>query len=221
MGFLCLSSRTEVLSLPLISIALYEAFYGRRCRSPADWFEVGEVTLIGPDSVHYAKGKVQFIRDRLKTAKSHQKSYANIRRKEVEFQVEGGDEIRQERDVQSQICKVAYELEFPEDLEVVHPVFHISLLKKCVGDPASVVPLESVVVKYRLCYEDVPVEILDSQVRRLRNKEVASVKVWWRSQSIEGAIWEVEAAMKAKYPHLFPSIPLQLERIVPFQFFNH
>ena len=73
------------------------------------------------------------------------------------------------------------------------------------GDPASIVPLESVAVKHSLTYEDVPVEILDHQVRRLRNKEVASVKVLWRSQSVEGATWEAEAAMKAKYPYIFPS----------------
>ncbi|WMV40253.1 hypothetical protein MTR67_033638 [Solanum verrucosum] len=103
------------------------------------------------------------------------------------------------------IGKVAYELELPADLAAVHPVFHISLLKKCVGDPASIVPLESVAVKDSLSYEDVPVEILDRQVRRLRNKEVASVKVLWKSQSVEGATWEAEAAMKSKYPHLFPS----------------
>ena len=60
-------------------------------------------------------------------------------------------------------------------------------------------------MKDSLSYEDVPVEILDRQVRRLRNKEVASVKVLWRSQSVEGATWEAEAAMKVKYPYLFPS----------------
>ena len=87
------------------------------------------------------------------------------------------------------IGKVAYELDLPADLAAVHPVFHISLLKKCVGDPASIVPLETVAVKDSLSYEDVPVEILDCQVRRLRNKQVASVKVLWRSQSIEGATW--------------------------------
>ncbi|WMV24149.1 hypothetical protein MTR67_017534 [Solanum verrucosum] len=76
---------------------------------------------------------------------------------------------------------------------------------KCVGDPASIVPLETVAVKDSLSYEDVPFEILDRQVRRLRNKEVASVKVLWRSQSVEGATWEAEAAMKSKYPHIFPS----------------
>ncbi|WMV14492.1 hypothetical protein MTR67_007877 [Solanum verrucosum] len=75
------------------------------------------------------------------------------------------------------ISKVASELELPAALATVHPVFHISLLKKCVGDPASVVPLETVAVKDSLYYDDVPVEIFDRQVRRLRNKEVASVKV--------------------------------------------
>ena len=75
------------------------------------------------------------------------------------------------------IDKVAYELELPSELAAAHSVFHISLLKKCNGDAASIVPLESVSVKYSLSYEDVPIEILDRQVRRLRNKEVASVKV--------------------------------------------
>ena len=75
---------------------------------------------------------------------------------------------------------------------------------KCVADPTSIVPLESVAVKDSLFYKDVPVEILDRQVRRLRNKEVAYVKVLWRSQSVEGATWEAETAMKAKYPYLFP-----------------
>ncbi|WMV25581.1 hypothetical protein MTR67_018966 [Solanum verrucosum] len=88
------------------------------------------------------------------------------------------------------IGKMAYELELRADLAAVYPIFHISMLKKCVGDPASVVPLESVAVKDSLSYEDVPVEILDRQVRRLRNKEVTSVKVLWRSQSEEGATWK-------------------------------
>ena len=102
------------------------------------------------------------------------------------------------------VGKVAYELELPTELAAVYPLLHISLLKKCAGDPASIVPLESMAVKDSLSYENVPVKILDRQVRRLRNKEVTSVKVLWRSQSVEGATWEAEAAMKAKYPYLFP-----------------
>ena len=75
------------------------------------------------------------------------------------------------------VGKVAYALELPAELAVVNPVFHISLLKMYVDDPASVVPLESVVGKDSLSYIDVPVEIIDRQVRRLRNKEVFSVKI--------------------------------------------
>ena len=69
-----------------IQMAPYEALYGCRCRSYVGWFEVGEATLIGPDSVLYAMEKVHLIRDRLKTTQSRQKSYADVRRSELEFQ---------------------------------------------------------------------------------------------------------------------------------------
>ncbi|XP_069148006.1 uncharacterized protein [Solanum lycopersicum] len=106
------------------------------------------------------------------------------------------------------VGKVAYELEFPAELGVVHPIFHISLLKKCVGDVASIVPLESVAVKDSFSYEDVPVEIFERQVRKLRNKEVTLVKVLWRSQSVEEATWEAEAAIKPSIIISFLPIPL-------------
>ena len=165
--------------------------------------------------------KVQLIRDRLMKAQSRQKSYADVKRSELEFQVDDWVFLKVSPmkgvmrsgkkgklspryvgpyKILKRVGKVAYELELPTELEVAHPVFHISLLKKCMGDPASIVPLESVAVKYSLSYEDVPVEILERQVRRLIDKEVASVKVLWRSQSVEGATWEAEAAMKTKYP---------------------
>ena len=107
--------------------------------------------------------------------------------------------------IRKRVCKVSYELDFPAEFAAVCPIFYISLLKRCVRDPAFVVPLKSVVVKDSFSYEDVPVEILDRQDRRLRNQEVASVMVLGRSQSIEGATWEAEAAMKANYPYHFPS----------------
>ncbi|WMV08797.1 hypothetical protein MTR67_002182 [Solanum verrucosum] len=85
------------------------------------------------------------------------------------------------------VGNVAYELELPAELAAVNPVFHISLLKKCVGDPTSIVSLESVDVRDSLTYEDVPIDILDRQVRRLRNKEVALFKLLWRSKFVDGA----------------------------------
>ncbi|KAK4716100.1 hypothetical protein R3W88_014438 [Solanum pinnatisectum] len=107
------------------------------------------------------------------------------------------------------IGKGAYELDLPSELAPVHPVFHVSMLKKCIGDPVSILPLEGLGVNESLSYEEVPVEILDLQVKRLRNKEVASVKVLWRNHLVEGATWEAEADMKSRYPHFFASTPIQ------------
>ncbi|WMV41728.1 hypothetical protein MTR67_035113 [Solanum verrucosum] len=79
--------------------------------------------------------------------------------------------------------------------------------QKCIGDPTLIVPLESLGIKESLSYEEDPVEILDRQVRKLRNKEVASVKVLWRNQIVEGDTWEAEADMMSRYDYLFPSDP--------------
>ncbi|KAF3671894.1 hypothetical protein FXO37_07780 [Capsicum annuum] len=103
----------------------------------------------------------------------------------------------------SRFGKVAYELELPSDLALVHPVFHVSLLKKCIGDPAVIAPIQSVDIQNSLSYEEILVEILEYQTRRLRNKEVPLVKVLWQNQSMEGATWEAEADMRTKYPHFF------------------
>ena len=71
-----------------IQMAPYKALYGRRCRSPVGWFELGEAALIGPELFLYAMEKLQLIRNRNKTSKSHQKSYADVRTRELEFQVD-------------------------------------------------------------------------------------------------------------------------------------
>ncbi|WMV46654.1 hypothetical protein MTR67_040039 [Solanum verrucosum] len=105
------------------------------------------------------------------------------------------------------ICKVAYQINLPNDLALVHPVIHVSLLKKCVGDPISIVSFESLCIKDSRSYEEDPVEIFDWQLWKLRNKKVSSVRVLWRNQLIEGATWEAEANMISRYPDLFPSIP--------------
>ncbi|WMV06986.1 hypothetical protein MTR67_000371 [Solanum verrucosum] len=181
-------------------MAPFEALYGRRCRSPVGWFEV---------------------------AQSRQKSYADVRRRALEFQV--GDWVYLKVSpmkgvvrfgkkgklspryvgpykVMRRIGKVAYELELPSEMDLVHPVFHASMLRKCVGDPNAIVPLDVVgVVEDNLTYEEVPVQILDRQVKRLRNKDVASVKVLWRNQQVESATWEAEADMQRRYPYLFHS----------------
>ncbi|WMV45860.1 hypothetical protein MTR67_039245 [Solanum verrucosum] len=81
------------------------------------------------------------------------------------------------------------------------------MLKKCIGDPVSILPLEGLGVNENLSYEEVSFKILDRQVKKLRNKEVASIKVLWRNHLVKGATWEAEADMKSRYPHLFPPTP--------------
>ena len=80
---------------------------------------------------------------------------------------------------------MAYELDLPNDLAMVHPVFHVSMLRKFIGDKNTIVPLQDVTLEENLSYEELPVEILDRQVKRLRNKEIASVKVLWRNQYVD------------------------------------
>ncbi|KAK4709652.1 hypothetical protein R3W88_004165 [Solanum pinnatisectum] len=101
------------------------------------------------------------------------------------------------------IGQVAYELKLPQELSTVHSVFHVSMLRKCIGDPSCITPTEDVQVTGDVTYEEVPIAILDRQFRKLRNKEVAYVKVLWRNQQVEEVTWEAEQAMKSKYPHLF------------------
>ncbi|XP_027767761.1 uncharacterized protein LOC114074039 [Solanum pennellii] len=107
-------------------------------------------------------------------------------------------------EILNRLGSVAYELKLPNEVSVIHPIFHVSMLKKCIGDLVLILPLEGLGVKQDLSDEEVPVEILDGQVEKLRNKEVASVKVLWRNHLVEGATWEAETEMKTRYPNLFP-----------------
>ncbi|WMV32792.1 hypothetical protein MTR67_026177 [Solanum verrucosum] len=104
--------------------------------------------------------------------------------------------------------KVAYDMDLPNELSPIHSVFHVSMLKKCTGDLASIIPLEGLGVDKSLSYEEVPLEILDRLVIRLKTKEIASVKVLWRNHLVEDGTLEAEANMKSRYPHLFPSTPI-------------
>ncbi|WMV36990.1 hypothetical protein MTR67_030375 [Solanum verrucosum] len=207
-------------------MAPYEAFYGRRCRSPIRWFEVGEAGLIGPNLVHQAMEKMKVIQERLKTAQSRQKSYIDVTRRELEFEVDDWVYLKVSPmkgvmrfgkkgklspqyigpyRISKRIGNVAYELELPQELAVVHPIFHISMLKKCMEDPSLIIPIKDIGIKDLLSYEEISVQILDRQVRKLRTNEVASIKVLWRNQYVQEATWEADKDMKKRYPHLFES----------------
>ncbi|GJY22959.1 putative reverse transcriptase domain-containing protein [Tanacetum coccineum] len=175
-----------------VRCAPFKALYGRKYRLPILWAEVGEGKLIGPEIVQETTEKISQIKDRLKTARDHQKSYDDKRRKPLEFSVE-------------RIGPVAYRLRLPQELNGVHDTFHVSNLKKCLADPTLHVPLEEIQVDAKLNSVEEPVEFLEREFKKLKQSIIAIVKVRWNLKRGPEFTWEREDKMKLKYPHLFSS----------------
>ncbi|GJU27009.1 putative reverse transcriptase domain-containing protein [Tanacetum coccineum] len=171
-----------------------------KCRSPIIWAEVGEGQLIGPELVQETTEKILQIKDRLKAARDSQKSYADKRRKPLEFNVCGPFEIIEK------VGPVAYRLDLPEELNGVHDTFHLSNLKKCLADPTLQVPLDEIRVDANLKFVEEPVEILEREFKKLKRSRIAIVKVRWNSKRGPEFTWEREDQMKLKYPHLFSDV---------------
>ena len=85
----------------------------------------------------------------------------------------------------------------------MHPVFHVSMLKRYHGDGNYIIRWDSDLIDENLSYEEEPIAILDREVRKLRSRDIASFKVQWKYRLIEVSTWEKEADMQEKYPHLF------------------
>ena len=98
---------------------------------------------------------------------------------------------------------MAYKLKLPEELQNVHDTFHVSNLKKCLTDTTLIVPLEEIQVNEKLNFVEEPVEIMDREVKRLKQSRISIVKVRWSAKRGPEFTWEREDHMKLKYPHLF------------------
>ncbi|KAA0062125.1 pol protein [Cucumis melo var. makuwa] len=141
-----------------IGMAPFEALYGKCCRSPVCWGEVGEQRLMGPELVQSTNEAIQKIRSRMHTAQSRQKIYADVRRKDLEFDV--GDKVfLKVAPMKERIGPVAYRLALPPSLSTVHDVFHVSMLRKYVPDPSHVVDYEPLEIDENLSYIEQPVEV--------------------------------------------------------------
>ncbi|KAL0533120.1 hypothetical protein IC582_030335 [Cucumis melo] len=179
---------------------------------------------MGPELVQSTNEAIQKIRSRMHTTQSRQKSYADVRRKDLEFDV--GDKVflkvapmkgvlQFERrgklsprfvgpfEILERIGPVAYCLALPPSLSVVHDVFHVSMLRKYVPDPSHVVDYEPLEIDENLSYTEQPVEVLAREVKMLRNREIPLVKVLWCNHRVEEATWEREDDMRSRYPELF------------------
>ena len=207
-----------------IGMPPYEALYGRKCRSPMCWDEVGERKMLGPELVQQTAEVVRIIHLRLRAAQERQKKYADLHRQKRDFEVGSHvflkvspwkGKIRFGKkgklsprfigpfEVLRRIGEVAYEVALPPELEHIHNVFHVSVLRPYKPDYKHVISYEPIQIEKDLSYEEIPIRIIDRKGQVLRNKVIPSVKVIWRNQSIEEATWELEDKMKIEYPHLF------------------
>ena len=106
-------------------------------------------------------------------------------------------------EVIERIGPVAYRLSLPPELERIHNVFHVSMLRRYRSDPSHVISPTEVEIRSDMTYEEEPIRILAREVKQLRNKEIALVKVLWQRHGMEEATWETEEAMRKQYPNLF------------------
>uniref|UniRef100_A0A2N9FG06 Reverse transcriptase domain-containing protein n=1 Tax=Fagus sylvatica TaxID=28930 RepID=A0A2N9FG06_FAGSY len=174
------------------------ALYGRKCRSPICWDEVGERKLLGPEIVQITVDKIKLIRGRMKVAESMQKSYANKKRRKLELEV--GDHVFLKVspwkgvarfgkkgklspryvgpfEILERVGPVAYQLALPPALSKIHDVFHVSALRKYIPHPSHVLKQIPMPIQGNLTYEEIPIEILDRKEQVLRTKTIALVKV--------------------------------------------
>nr|GEV40703.1 putative reverse transcriptase domain-containing protein [Tanacetum cinerariifolium] len=189
--------------------------------------EVGDVQLTGLEIIHETTKKIMQIRHHLQDARDQQRSYANIRRKPLEFQV--GDRVMLKVSPQKgairfrkrgklnpryigpfkilkRVGPEAYTLELPEELSNVHNTFHISNLKKCLSDESLIIPMKELRFDDNLNFVEEPIEIMDREVKQLRQSRIPIVKVRWNSKRGAEFTWEREDQIRAKYPHLFSNI---------------
>ncbi|GJX57586.1 hypothetical protein Tco_0287483 [Tanacetum coccineum] len=182
----------------------------------------GELT--GPEIIHETTERIVQIKSHIQAARDRQKSYADVRRKPLEFQV--GDKVMLKVSpwkgvirfgkrgklnpryigpfkIIAKVGTVAYRLELPEKLSRVHSTFHVSKLKKCMADEPLAIPLDEIQVDDKLNFIEEPVEIMDREVKRLKQSRIPIVKVRWNSKRGPEFTWEREDQMQKKYPHLF------------------
>ena len=180
--------------------------------------------MIAPDLIQETEEKVKTIRERLKVVIDRHNSYADMKRKDIRYEI--GEKLFLKvspwkkvmrfgkkgklssrfigpYEVIEKVGPMAYRLALPPDLEKIHNVFHVSMLRRYRSDPSHVVSSETIELIPDLTYEEEPVEILAREVKEMQNKKIPLVKVLCRNHKTEEATWESEEMMRQQYPQLF------------------
>ena len=186
--------------------------------------ELSEKKVIGLDLIQKTKEKVKMIRERLKVATDRQKSYANMKIKDIRYEVSEKVFLKVSPwkkvmrfgkkgklspifigpyEVIEKVGLVAYCLALPPNLEKIDNVFHVSMLRRYRSNPSHVVSSETIELRPDLTYEEEPVEILAREVKEMQNKQIPLVKVLWRNHKNEEVTWESEYMTRQQYPQLF------------------
>ncbi|GJZ52987.1 putative reverse transcriptase domain-containing protein [Tanacetum coccineum] len=182
-----------------VRCASFEALYGRKFRSPILWEEIGG-QLIRPEIMQEITKKIFQIKDQLKAARNRQKSYADKRRKPLQFNE--GDHVLlkvsswkgvvrfgkngklalrfvRPFEITKRIGSMAFRLRLPKELNNVHNTFNMSNLKKCLANPTQHVPLEEIQFDAKLNFTEELVEILEHEIKKLKRSRIPIVKVQW------------------------------------------
>ncbi|GJT98326.1 putative reverse transcriptase domain-containing protein [Tanacetum coccineum] len=168
-----------------IKVAPFEALYGRKCRSPICGAEVRDSQLTGPEIIHETTEKIVQIKSRIQAAHDRQKRYP---------------------DIIAKVGTVAYRLELQKQLSRVYSTFHVSNLNKCLFDETLAILLDEIQIDDKLQFTKEPVEIMDREVKRLKQSRIPIVKVHWNSRRGSEFTWEREDQMQKKYLHLFANL---------------
>ncbi|GJU28937.1 putative reverse transcriptase domain-containing protein [Tanacetum coccineum] len=161
-----------------IKATSFETLYKHKCRSPICWGKVGDRQLTGPEIIHETTEKIVQIKSGIQAAHDRQKSYADVRRKPLEFQI--GDKV---------MLKVSPWKGVIQQLSRVHSTFHVSNLKKCMVDEPLAIPLDEIQIDDKLHFIEEPVEIIDREVKRLKQSRISIVKVCWNSRRGPDFTW--------------------------------
>ena len=185
---------------------------------------LNEHKIIGPDLVKNTEEKVQIIQQRLKATSDRQRSYAKLKRKDIEYEV--GDKVflkvslwkkillfgRKGKlsprfiglyEILERVGPVAYRLALPLELAKLHDVFHVSMLQTYRYDTSHILLVQDIQVQEDFTFDEESKAILDREIRQLWNKQVPLVKVLWQHHGMEEVTWESESIMRVQYPQLF------------------